>query len=974
MLQNLKTLFFVTLLLPVSLCADSLQHGFNVTHAYTADNNVYQITELEHARSGAKIIHILAPDPENFFCIFFRTPHNKANGVAHVLEHTVLQGSKKYPDLNLFYALTKNSVASFINAATGSACTFYPAASVHETDFYNLLGIYCDAVFHPLLDPQVFQREGCYVACVDASCDTFTHKGIVYNEMKGANSSPYRRLTQTLASSLFPDTAYAVNYGGDIDALTTLSHTECVRFHEENYYPSNALFFFYGNIPLQKHLAFLDALQIFDVPKCEPKSIKKQPPLTEKVFQKHLYPATKDLDQTLMTLGWIQEIENAQEFISLEVLDAILFQTDMSLVKGPLIESGLCSNVFTIRDPAKCQALYELVVEIGSTQASERVQSLIFERLQELCEKGIDTQLVESACQRLLFYASELYASGEPKGHSLFSQCLQYKNLGFSVNDFFNKRRMLDAVQKKIQEDPYYFTALIKKHFLDNTQFACILLEPSSALLEKERKKEEQALNDYVKSLSDNEKKQIQIRTRMLCEEDLKKSDVVPKLTLEALSTEETKVCLIQEKVGALECFYHNAPTCGIIYADFIAELPQIPPEDVWQIQLYADLMTELGWGARSAKQTIQAIEKETANIFSYVEFIADAKDETCITGQLHLQAKTFDDKAFNLLKLFLDCSEHVDFEESRVQELVHRFAMQLKNQLGHLALSYAEYAALEGLCPLHHFLHETQGFGYYQKLQMLDSAFDNEICQKLAALHKKIFLHARHHLVLTCHENVYEMSKKHIEILFPERLTHTHEYLPLAKMKEGMSTAYLIPSAVAFNAQGVKVPGFCHAQSPYLALCSALCKNCLLTPRVRLQLGAYGAHASYEPDAGAFAFTSYRDPHIGKTWAIFKNAFELLTFDEQDLLEAKISLIQKLDKPQSPMERAKAAFRDLVSGKTDEMKESWRKAAILATKEDVTQAIEEHLRASFKKSAFISFAPGMLVDEEDIFAMKNIL
>ena len=997
MKKNLFLFLFVFIWLQNFAVADIFDkgasiHGFCVTNSLAIEDRAYHLTELEHEKSGARIVHIWAPDPENFFSIAFCTPNDSSNGVAHVLEHSVLQGSKKYPDHNLFYKLAKSSLGSYINAATASAFTFYLAASTHEQDFYNLLEVYCDAVFNPLLHPFVFYREGYRLEFTDATCEKLVYKGIVHNEMKGANSSPYRRLTQRVSAALFPDTAHAYNYGGVAQELVGLSYDTLVCFHKENYYPGNAFLFLYGDIPLEKHLAFLDKLQIFEGPKKGPKkgpkSVAKQKPFTEKVFQKHLYPAAKDSDQTLMALSWVQDIRDTEEFVLLEVLDAALFQTDAALLKSKLLESGLCSNAHTSKDPDKTQALYELILEVSSEKDTENVQALVFDTLKSICEEGIDESLIESVCQRLLFEASEVHTVGMPMGYSLFVQCVQQKNLGFSLQELFQKRLILEKIQRKAKEDSSYFSALIKKHFLDNTHFATIVLTPSSVLLKEEHLQEEKALDALLQKLSQklsqDERQEIIEVAKKLQDDDeqAKKTDVLPTISIDMLSQEDMSIKLFQERVGALDLFYYDTPTNGITYADLVMHLPQVPADDLWLFQLYADLLPELGWGKHSAKETLKAIQKNTAGIDAYVKFVPDAKEETCsragITGQLHIQAKAFDYMQQALFSLFSDLSEHVDFNFERVKELVHRYAVSLQHRLTYLASGYAESQTLQAQSPLFYFIQETRGLGYFQKLQKLDSSFDTQgasICAKLKALHKSLFSHARAHLLLACNKEAYESGKTHLGALFPQGPCNTPDFFELPEaLPQIEPTAYLIASAVAFNAQGVQAPAFCHPQSAYLGLAATLCKNCVLIPSIRQQGGAYHTHASYDASSGTFVLSSNRDPHIARTATVFEKTVEMLSFDEVDLREAKISLIQKLDKPRAPLERTREAYAHLCSGKTDEMRRSWRKAFLTATKEDVSKAIQEHLVEPFKKSVFISFTPRELLDDEQKLVVKNIL
>jgi len=946
-------------------------HGFTVTNSQAIERLSYHFTELEHKKSGAKIVHVEAPDPENFFCVSFCTPNTSSDGVAHVLEHAVLQGSRKYPSTNLFYELTKNSLGSYINAATSRGYTFYPIASAVDRDFYNLLDVYLDAVFHPLLTPDAFYREGCRVEFADDSQEKLTYKGIVYNEMKGANASPLGRLHQKVSYALFPDTPLKHNYGGNIDELIGLSYDTFVQFHKNHYYPGNAFIFFYGNIALERHLAFLEKLDIFDSPKKEPAAIPKQTPLANRLYQTHHYPCKSDDDQTLMTIGWVPNIQETEELAALEVLNAYLLQNDTSILKNKLLKSGLCSDVYGILDSTKAQAQYEIILEATQTHDTHVFESLIFETLQTLCSEGIDPNLIDGACQSLLLQAYDPAAGSKPTGLILFYQFLQQKNLGLDIQDALVTHQFIEKIQEKAKTNPLFFSDLIKKHFLDNTHSAFITMLPSSKLLQTEHLQEENVLREIAKKHTQEEKQVLIERAKRLRDSEAESKKVVPfgKALLEDLAKNERRTALQKERIGAADVFYKETLRKGIADVALVLHLPDVRCDDAWLYQLYADLLPEVGWGKSSASQTLEYIQKHIANLHTTLTFVSDVDTVLFTKGQLHIIAKVFDNKLDALFRLFSQFLEGINFEPERVGSLVHRYAVSMQNSLNTLSFGYAKNAALLGQSPYFCLTNQSSGLGYYQMLQKIDRTFSDDgvqLCQKLASLHQRLLSCIRPHVLMCASSDAYMASKIKISDLFSNQNFSDPEFQELqGEAAASESTAFVIPSAVCFNAQGIKTLHYSHPQSPYLALAAALSENCVLTSSLRKQGGAYGASVLYNPNSGAFVLSSYRDPHITRTANVFAHAFEMLSFDDVDIQEAKISLLQILDRPRKPFEEMLETYTHLCGKKNDEMRKWWRNTLLKATKEDVYKAIAEHLIPQFKKSTFVTFAPLERIEQE---------
>ncbi len=327
-------------------------NGFTLTKIFPIPELQCVLRELVHEKTGAQVMHIENEDPENVFCLSFRTLPDTSNGVAHILEHTVLCGSEKFPVKDPFFAMNRRSLNTFMNALTGSDFTCYPAASQVSKDFYNLLDVYIDAVFKPLLNELSFLQEGCRLefSTPDNPETLLEYKGIVYNEMKGALSSPTTRLSEAINETLFPHLTYGINSGGDPKVIPELTYHDLKEFHRTYYHPSRCLFFFYGNMPLEQHLDFIAEHALQNVEKLDPiPQLPLQPRFREPREKIMAYPISPDedpKDKTLLAFSWLTcHILEQQELLALSVIEIALLDNDASPLKMALLKSGLCKQV-----------------------------------------------------------------------------------------------------------------------------------------------------------------------------------------------------------------------------------------------------------------------------------------------------------------------------------------------------------------------------------------------------------------------------------------------------------------------------------------------------------------------------------------------------------------------------------------------------------------------------------------------------
>ncbi len=957
-------------------------NGYLVTKSKKVPELNCHLTELIHEESGAQVLHIGTDDPENLFCLSFRTLPESSNGVAHILEHTVLCGSKKYPVKDPFFSMNRRSLNTFMNALTGADFTCYPAASQVEQDFYNLLDVYLDAVFHPLLKELSFLQEGWRYE-FDPS-GRLVYKGIVYNEMKGALASSTTRLIEEVNAALFPNTPYGFNSGGDPADIPKLSYEELVAFHKNYYHPSRCLFFFYGNLPLQKHLDFLNEHALQGVKKLPPlPPIPTQPRFFRPTYREGSYPIGADEmgpDKALIAFAWLTcPILDQLTLLGLCILDIILMETDASLLKIELLRSGLCKQAQALMDSEIAEVPYGIILKGCKAEDVNQLERLLFDTLTRLAKEGIPQKLIESALHQVELYRSEITGDSAPYGLSLFSRSALLAQHGGNAEDGLRIHSLFDEFRALLASSPNFMSELIIRYFLTNTHFARIMLHPDADLASKELIKETEVLQETSSILTEKAKENILKQTKALEalqeEEDEEKNvDILPKISLDNVPKQVRSIPLKHEKVENLELFHHNTFTNSITYADLVFSVPHIKEEDLWLVRLFSVLLTQVGNGYRSYQETLEYIQENTGGIGSFTMLNHQVEEAKAFTPTFHIRSKAMYHKADKLFSLLFDMATNPNFtDRSRLKELILKHYTSLQSGFVSNSLKYAMNLAASNLSAAGKVNNAFYGLDYLHKLKILAENFDEKsdwLIENLERMAKTLLCTRGPHLVLACDsaeliryiDNGFEGLQELPQMGFTPWSTN-YDLSPT------QSQGRIIASQVAFTAKVCKTISYSHSDAAALSLAAFLFDNVVLHKRVREQGGAYGAGGIANIMSGTFSFYSYRDPNIASTLKAFDEALEDIRnheFDEHDLEEAKREMIQSLDSPIAPGTRAEIAYSWYREGKTVEMRQAFRDACLQATCTDIVRVVEQHLIPQFKEAVAVSFAGKELLEKEN--------
>ncbi|WP_348663030.1 insulinase family protein [Chlamydia vaughanii] len=928
-----------------------------------------KLLEAEHKPSGVSIMMIINNDDENVFNICFRTCPQTSNGVAHVLEHMVLCGSENYPVRDPFFSMTRRSLNTFMNAFTGADFTCYPAASQIPEDFYNLLSVYIDAVFHPLLTENSFLQEGWRYELTPEKALTYT--GVVFNEMKGAMMSGESRLSEALNAALFPSVTYGVNSGGDPKDIITLSHESIVSFHQSQYTLGRCLFYFYGNIKPSRHLDFLEEKLLRHVGKLEKQTVTVplQKRFKEPVRTMLKYPSdSQDEDKVLFGLSWLTcSILDQQELLALYVLDVVLMGTDAAPLKSRLLKSGFCKQADMGIDGEIREIPITIVCKGCSHGGAQKLESWIFACLEEIIREGIPSHLVEAAVHQLELTRKEISGYSLPYGLSLFFRSGLLKQHGGHAEDGLRIHSLFAELREKLKQ-PDYLEKLIRKYFLDNTHFARVILLPDADLISIENQEEQTLLKDVQEKLSKEDIEKIQLTSKILEEyqaenEDLDK--VLPNFSLDKVPHSGKEFNLVKENISHGEVLHHDCFTNDLIFAELVMDLPPLSADELPWLRLLVFLMPQLGSGGRSYKENLEFLLEHTGGVDVSYEFSPHANKNTQLSPSVGIRGKALAAKAEKLFQVMGDTLTNVDFSDvARIKELLMQHNEALTNSVRNSPMGYAISMACMDKSMTATMSYLASGLPYVEKIRDLTKNFDeeaNNIVDVLQNLYRKCFFGKRQLIISGSHTNYKDLHEKNFYGLLDKEVLSGEPWvnpsIDIALASKGLS----IPARAAFNALAFSIGDLAYDDPDAAALTVAaeILDNTVLHTKIREQGGAYGSGAAVNLGRGTFYCYSYRDPSIFDSYQAFIHGINEIAqgnFTDEDIHEGVLGVIQSLDSPIAPGSRASTGYYRLRCGRVPALRQAFRRSVLGVTKEQICSVMKNYLKDN-DKTTFISFA-----------------
>ncbi len=913
---------------------------------------------LRHKKSGARISIISNDDENKVFSVGFRTPPADSTGVAHIIEHSVLCGSEKYPVKDPFVELVKGSLNTFLNAMTYSDKTVYPVASCNDADFANLMGVYLDAVFFPNIydKKEIFLQEGWHYEMENEDAP-LTINGVVYNEMRGVFSSADQLLSRLVEKALFPDNAYCNESGGEPSEIPELSYEEFLDFHRKYYHPSNSYIYMYGNMDIEDRLDFLDKEYLSRFDKIEVDSeIEYQQPFSETAYVTEKYSAQSDSEKSYLSYNCVIDTSlNLMFQIAFQVLSYALVQVPGAPLKKKIMDLGIGEDISCVYDGEIYQPVFSIVLkEADSSRTSEFVE-VINSELKRISEEGIDKDSLRAAIAGYEFRYREADYGRYPKGLMYGLSCMQ--SWLYDENEPFSQV-MLNDVYKKLKEliDTDYYERLIKDHILDNTHKAIVCVEPEVGLSRKLDAELENKLAEYRKSLSEDEIKDIVKMTEHLhayqeMPDAPEALETIPMLSVDDIKREISTIPSCLKTCGTTPVLYHDIRTNGIAYIIMSYDVKE-HKEYIQYINLLTYILTYVDTKKYDYLGLSNAINLHTGGLQINEAVTPKSKDDYAITCEVCFSA-LYDElsESFGIVREVLTGS--VINDKKRLKEIIQEARAEARASIeatGHsttveCVLSYiSETAYYQGL---------IGQVGFYRFLDKLYTDFDScadRLVDILEKLTRCIFDKEKLLINVTADKDGYEAFKKEYSS-FENSIPVNNAELPkmpdiaerqVGKLNEGFKTS----GKVQYVARG----GNFISHKPFtgsLHVLKTILSYDYLWLKIRLQGGAYGAMCGFARSGNSY-FVSYRDPNLKETNNVYEMIPEYLEgFDanEREMTKYIIGTMSGIDAPLTPRIKGRTAYTRYISGISDESRQKERDE-ILATDAAVVRGLADYVRA----------------------------
>ena len=922
--------------------------------------------EYRHKITGTTHIHLNSDDDNNVFFVSFLTVPQDSSGVAHILEHTSLCGSDRFPVRDPFFMMLRRSLNTFMNAFTSSDWTAYPFATQNRKDFDNLLQIYLDAAFFPNLDYLDFRQEGWRLEFEEAeNPDTpLVYKGVVFNEMKGAMSSPTRRVWQTLQTALYPTTTYHFNSGGEPENIPDLSHADLVAFHKRHYHPSNALIMTAGDIPAIEHQQRIDALALSKFQKEEiDLSIPNVERYTEPqhIDAQYALDGEEDLSQkTHIVIGWLLgESANLTENLEAGLLAAVLLNNSASPMMHALETSELGTSPSPLcgYDSDMKEACFACGLEGSEIEHAEAVESLIMGVLEKVAKDGIPIEQLESILHQQELAQREVGGQHYPYGLQLILKAVSPHLYDADPIESLDLEASITQLYEKIK-DPEYIKQITRKLLIENPHRVRLVMSPDAQQNQKEEAQEAKRLAQIKDKLTDDEKQSIvtlaaDLKAR---QEQLDDPEILPKVGLKDVKPE---IKHVHGKTTQLSNQHpltrYNAGTNGIIYQRIVVEVPTLDSTLYDLLPLYNILITELGV-ANKDYLSVQAWQAAvTGGIGAGASLRSEINDNNRTKEFYSLSGKALERNQTALTTLLHDTFFEVRFDElARIRELIAQVLARQEASITQSGHSLAGLAASAGISARAAISHRASGLLSIQTLKQLNTRLDDpkaleQLSQQLQQLHQKLIAAPRQLLIIADETNLPSLEKtlsQQWQNVSQGSLATSSE---LVWTPRHVMEGWAISTPVNFCAKAYPTVPSGHKDAAALSILGPFLRNGYLHRAIREQGGAYGGGANYDADTGSFRFYSYRDPRFEETLADFDNSLNWLLdtqHNEQSLEEAILGVVASIDNPSSPSGEAISAYYFERHGRSYEWRKQYRQNILNVSLNNLMQVGERYLQA----------------------------
>lgn len=922
--------------------------GFRLDRIERIDEINGTAYEMKHEKSGARLIYIDSPDSNKVFNIAFRTTPHNSTGVAHIMEHSVLCGSRKFPLKEPFVELVKGSLNTFLNAMTYPDKTMYPVASKNDKDFHNLMDVYLDAVFYPRVreDAEIVMQEGWHYELENAD-DELTYKGVVFNEMKGVYSSPDSVLERQMMRELFPDTTYGVDSGGDPDYITDLTYEEFQEFYRVHYHPSNSYIFLYGDMNIEEQLAFLndEYLSHFDAIDVHTE-VALQAPFTKGKVVNYPYSVGSEEpteNRSLHSFAYVLSDVTPEHSLAFEVLTHALLTSPAAPLKQALVKAGIGSDISGYYLDSIRQPMWTVQATGSNLDKQADLQRIVESTLQELCDKGLDKELLEASLNSIEFALRESDFGGRPIGLAYIIRMMDNWLYDNDPLELLHYEEALSNIRKGLAGT--YFEDLIRYSILNNNHKVLVSIYPERGLQERKDAEVKEHLSTVKANMTPEEIDAIVEQTKRLkIRQETPDSDEalasIPLLELSDLNPNMEAVERRESKIGNTTVHFVPTFTKGINYVGLYFKLNCLTEEELFYADILSDILGRIDTSERGYEALAKDINMNLGGLSSDITAIGKDGKRDEFTPLMIVRVKALHSKLPDLCRLINEVVQKADYSDgSRLTELVQESKAIWDNEAFRRGNSIVSQRVMAQVSAVGKF-RDNGNLGYYQKISELASnpAALPLLPEKLAEVARKIFRANNVDIMFVGEEGELEafenLMKPLVEAWDTTELSNDVLQITRLSGNDGIVTA----GKVQYVAQGGNFidHGFKHVGP--MSVLETILRYEYLWIRIRVQGGAYGAFANFYDD-GNMIFCSYRDPNLLETLDVYKELPQYLrdfTLTDREMRKYIIGTMSSLDLPMTPALRGPRAMGMYFSGAKLEDKVEFRKQVIACKPEDI--------------------------------------
>jgi Zn-dependent M16 (insulinase) family peptidase len=936
------------------MTAQTATHGFELIREQKLSEINSTARYYRHVSTGAELLSLLNSDENKVFGVSFGTPPSDSTGVAHILEHSVLCGSRKYPIKEPFVELMKSSLNTFLNAMTFPDKTCYPVASQNVQDFYNLIDVYLDAVFHPRLTRHIFEQEGWHYE-LDTPEAPLTYKGVVFNEMKGNYSSPDSMLHELAQQSLYPDITYGLDSGGDPKHIPDLTYQQLKDFHQRHYHPSNAKLFFYGDDDPDERLRLLDGwLGEFDRIEVDAK-VPLQPRFAAPKRLQRTYAAGKADEapqeapkESMISVNWmLDEIVDVETALAFDILEHILIGTPAAPLYKALIDSGLGEGLAGGGlDDGLRQPMFSIGLKGIDPANADKIERLIIDTIGTLAEEGIDPLTVEAALNTVEFHLRENNTGSFPRGIVFMLRALRTWLHGRDPLSPLAFSGPLAGIKGRVAGGRY-FEGLLRRHFIDNPHRTSLTLRPDSEQAEREAAAERSRLDAVRSGMSANDLRAVVDETATLkrLQEQADPPEAlatIPTLTLADLPRENKLTPIETTSLADTRVLYHDLFTNGVVYLDVGFDLHVLPAELLPYVQLFSRALLETGVGNDDFVRLSQRIGRSTGGIRPQ-RWTSAVWGGNATAAWLNLRGKALPEQTGELLAILQDILARARLDNrERFQQLVLEEKAAMESRLVPAGSSYVDHRLRAAFHESDWADEQMGGVSYLFFLRKLADEVETNWEGVLAAL-ERIRTMLVNRSIMLCNVTA---AYGDWERLAPQ-LADFLRALPRTAAKAApwrladtpRSEGLVIPTQVNYVGkgadlyhEGLKPSGAHLVVRRYLG-------TTWLWDKVRVQGGAYGGHCMFNRFSGGFTFVSYRDPNLLATLDIYDRTAGFLKsadLSADELTRNIIGTIGDVDTYRLPDAKGFASMQRHLIGDTDAVRQKMREEILSTTAADI--------------------------------------